>query len=125
MMLRLRASTVMTLPPKDRRERPGVDDVPRRGPAAPRRHDGEHHVLQPAYRVRVRRAHDPGAGGERVADMLAAQVEAVREAVDLERDPLLQRHLVDALQIEGVLGTPVDVAALRVAETADVGVAER
>src|SRR4051794_2902130 len=57
--------------------------------------------------------------------MLAAKVEAVREAVDLERDSFFERNFKHALQVQGVLRPPVDVAALRMAETTHVGVAQR
>ena len=80
--------------------------------AQPRRAvcDRERHVPEPAHRVRVGRADDLHAGSQRVADVLAAEVEAVGEAVDLERDPFLERDLEHALEVEGVLRPPVDVA---------------
>ena len=57
----------------------------------------------PAHRVRVGRADDLHAGAQRFAHVLAAEVEAVREAVDLERDSFLEGDLEYALQVEGVL----------------------
>ena len=65
----------------------------------------------PRDRVRVGRADDLDAGAQRVADVLAAQIEPEREAVDLERDPLLERDLEDPVEVERVLGPAVDVAA--------------
>jgi len=47
--------------------------------------------------------------------VLAAKVEAVGEAVDLECDTFLERDSEDPLQVEGVLRPPIDVAALWVA----------
>ena len=40
---------------------------------------------------------------ERLADVLAAEVEPGGEAVDLERDAVLERDLEDALEVERVL----------------------
>jgi hypothetical protein len=75
--------------------------------------------------VRVRRADDLHAGSERVADVLAAKVQAVGEAVDLERNSFLESDLEHALQVEGVLRPPVDVPALRMTEATHVGVVQR
>ena len=96
-----------------------------RRPAAARRRDRERHVLEPAHRVRVGRADDPHAGAQRVADVLAAQVEPVGQAVDLERDALLERDLEHALEVERVLRPAVDEPARRMAEAAHVRVAQR
>jgi DNA polymerase (family 10) len=52
--------------------------------------------------VGVRRADDPNPGGDRFADVLAAQVEAVGQAVDLQRDPGFQGDLEDALEVNGL-----------------------
>ena len=43
----------------------------------------------PAHRVGVGRADDPHAAGDRFGDVLAAQVEPGGQAVDLERDVVL------------------------------------
>ena len=80
---------------------------------------------EPASRVRVGRADDLHAGAQRVADVLAAEVEAGGEAVDLERDAVLERDLEDALEVEGVLRAAADEPARRVAEAAHVRVAQR
>jgi hypothetical protein len=55
--------------------------------------------------VSVGRADDPHSGAQSVADVLAAEVEPGREAVDLERDILLERELEDTLEVERVLGS--------------------
>ena len=57
--------------------------------------------------------------------MVAGQVEPGREAVDLERDAVRDRDLVDAVEVEGVLGTAADDAPLRVAEAAHRGMFQR
>ena len=62
---------------------------------------------------------------QRVADVLAAQVEAVGQPVDLDRDALLERDLEHALEVEGVLRPAADEPAGRVAEAAHVRVAQR
>ena len=62
---------------------------------------------------------------DRVADVLAAEVEPVRQPVDLDRDALLERDLVDALEVDGVLRAAADQPAGRVAEAAHVRVAQR
>jgi hypothetical protein len=61
--------------------------------------------------VRVGGADDLHAGAECVAHVLAPEVEAVGEAVDLQCDAVLERELVDALEIDGVLRAAVDQAA--------------
>ena len=58
--------------------------------------------------MRVGRADDLTPAAQRVADVLAAQVEPVGQPVDLERDALLERDLVDALEVDRVLGAAVD-----------------
>ena len=60
-----------SVPPRESVERPRVEHVGRRAPAAPRSRDGEAHVLQAAHRVRVGRARDRHAGADRVADVVA------------------------------------------------------
>ena len=67
-------------------------------PAAARRRDGELHVPEPARRVRVGRADDLHAGIDRLAHLLVAEVEPVGQAVRLDRDALLERHLERALE---------------------------
>ena len=62
---------------------------------------------------------------QRLADVLAAQVEAVGQAVDLDCDALLERDLEHAVEVQRVLGPAVDVAARGVAEAAHVRVAQR
>ena len=62
---------------------------------------------------------------QRVADVLAAEVEPGGEAVDLERDAVLERDLEHALEVERVLRPAVDEPARRVAEAAHVRVAQR
>ena len=57
--------------------------------------------------------------------MLAAQVEPGGQAVDLERDPVLERDLVHPLEVERVLRPAADEPARRMAEAAHVGVAQR
>jgi hypothetical protein len=71
------------------------------------------------------RAHDLDSGTQGVAHVFAAQVEAVGEAVHLERDVLLEGQLEHAVKVEGVLRATVDVAAFGVAQAAHVGVSER
>ena len=81
------------------------------GPAAPRGARPTSSMFpSPRDRVGVGRADDLDAGRERLADVLAAQVEPVRQAVDLERDALLERDLERALEVERVLGPAADVA---------------
>src|SRR2546421_9607672 len=75
--------------------------------------------------MRVGRADDLDTRFERAANVHAAEVEAVWESVHLERHVLLNSHLEDSLQLEGVLGSAVDVAALGMAQAAHVGVAKR
>ena len=75
--------------------------------------------------MRVGRADDLHAGAQRVANVLAAEVEPVGQAVDLERHAFLARDLVDPLEVERVLRPAVDDPALRVAEAAHVRVAQR
>ena len=70
-------------------ERAGVEQVGGRRAAAARGADGELHVGEALGAVRVGRADDPHAGRDRVADVLALEVEPVREAVDLERHAVL------------------------------------
>ena len=87
--------------------------------------DRVRHVLEPAHRVRVGRADDLYARPQRVADVLAAEVEPVGQAVDLEGDAQLEREAEQALQVDGVLRPAVDDPARRVAEAAHVRVAQR
>ena len=75
--------------------------------------------------MRVGRADDLNAGSQRLADVLATQIEAWGEAVDLDRDSLLERDLEDPLEVDRVLGTAVDIAAGRVAEATHVRVEQR
>ena len=56
--------------------------------------------------------------------MLAAKVQAVGKAVDLERDAFLDRDVIDAFEVDGVLRPAVDVPARRMAEAAHVRVAQ-
>src|SRR5581483_12051014 len=65
------------------------------------------------------------AGRERLSDVLAAQVEAVRQPVDLERDACRERELEDAVEVERVLRPAADVAALWMAEAAHVRAPQR
>ena len=62
---------------------------------------------------------------DRLPHVVAAQVEARGQAVDLDRDPLLERDLEHALEVERVLRPAVDDPALRVAEAAHVRVTQR
>src|SRR4051794_32421220 len=57
--------------------------------------------------------------------MLAAKIQTVGQAVDLERDALLQRDLKYPLQVERILRTPVDDPALRMTEATHVRIAQR
>src|SRR4051794_35481655 len=66
-------------------ERTRVDHIGRGRTPAPGRRDRVLHVLQAAGGVRVGRADQPDPGGERVADVFGAEVQAQREAVDLQR----------------------------------------
>jgi len=75
--------------------------------------------------VRIGRADDLQAGFQRVADVLAAQVESIGQAVDLERDPFLERDVENALEVERVLRPAVDEPALGMAEAAHMRVAQR
>ena len=43
------------------------------------------------------------AGAQRVADVLAAKIESGGQAVDLQRDPFLERDLEHALEVDRVL----------------------
>jgi hypothetical protein len=52
--------------------------------------------------------------------MRARQIEAVREAVDLDRETCLERHFEHLVQVEGVLGAVVEDPPLRMAETARI-----
>ena len=106
-------------------ERVRVEHLLRPCPAAPRGRDRERHVPEAADRVRVGRADDLQPGAQRVADVLAAQVEPGGQAVDLERDPLLERDRVDPLEVDGVLGPAADQPPRRMAEAAHVRVAQR
>src|SRR4051794_37677033 len=106
-------------------QRAGVHHLLRRGPAPPRGGHRELHVPQPAYRVGVGVAHDLEAGRDGFLDVLAAEIETVRQPVHLEGDALLERHLERALEVQLVLRAAADVAALGVAEAAHVGVPER
>ena len=56
--------------------------------------------------------------------MLTAEIQTRRQPVDLQRNPLLDRHLVDALQIDGVLGAPGEQSPRRMTEAVDVWVAQ-
>ena len=49
------------------------------------------------------------AGAQRLADVRPAEVEARGQAVDLDRDALLERDLEHALEVERVLRAPADV----------------
>src|SRR4051794_36234575 len=92
---------------EDRLQRLGVHDV---GGGRPTSAGGGHrqlHVPEPAHGMGVGGADDLHAGSKGVADVLAAKVEPVGEAVDLERDPFLERDLKDALEVESVLRPPV------------------
>jgi hypothetical protein len=57
--------------------------------------------------------------------VIAAKVEAVWEPVYLERDSFVERDVKHPLQVEGILRPPVADTALRMAEAAHVGVAQR
>src|SRR5438270_11370686 len=75
--------------------------------------------------MRVRGADDLHAGAQRLADMLAGEVEAVGKTVDLECDPFFECDLAHPLEVEGVLRPAVDVPALGVAEAPPRRVAKR
>src|SRR5207237_1054900 len=81
-----------------------------RGAAATGGVHGVGHVAEAAHRVRVRRADDAHACADGLTDVLAAEIEAVREAVDLERHARLERDLDRALEVERVLGPVPDQA---------------
>src|SRR5215211_118385 len=57
--------------------------------------------------------------------MLSAEIKAIGKAIDFERDSLLQRNFEYALQVQRILRTAVDIAALRVAEATHVRITER
>jgi len=101
------------------RERPGVEDVVSRGPAASRGRDGELHVPEPPHRVGVRRGDELYAGLDRAPRVFPREVEPVGEAVDLERDAVLEGDGEHLVQIERVRWTVVDDAPLGVAQAAD------
>ena len=82
------------------------------------------HVPQPGDRMRVGRTDDPRARLQGVAHVLAAEVQTRCQPIDLQCDPVLDRHLVDALQVDGVLGATGEQPPRRVAEAADVRVAQ-
>ena len=65
------------------------------------------------------------ARAQRVADVLAAKIESGGQAVDLQRDPVLERDGEHALEVERVLGPAGDEPARRMAEAAHVGIAQR
>src|SRR5438105_8282606 len=94
-------------------------------PPAPGCGDGESHVVEPANRVRVRRADDGHAGFDGETHLLVPQVEPVRQPVRLERDALGERDLEHALQHQRVGRPVVDDPSLRVAEAAHGGMAHR
>ena len=60
--------------------------------------------------MRVGRADDPTPAASASRTCSPLQVEPVRQAVDLERDAVLERDLEDALEVERVLGAAADVA---------------
>src|SRR6202020_2094148 len=105
-------------PIEDSVEWPGVDHLGGRRPAAPGRRHRERHVAQTADRMGVGRADDLHAGTQRVADVLAAEVEPVGEPVDLQGHALLECDLEHLVEVERVLGPAVDVAPLWMAEAA-------
>ena len=76
-------------------------------------------------RVRIRRADDLHPAAQRVADVLAAEVQAGREAVDLERDAALDRERVDAVQVQRVLRAAGDEPARRMAQAPHMRIAQR
>src|SRR4029453_1966403 len=68
--------------------------------------------------ARVVRATKRPPRAQRLADVLAAEVETGGEAVDLERHAGLPGDLEHALEVEGVLGAAVDEPARRVGQAA-------
>ena len=97
----------------------------RRCPAAARRVDRVRHVAEPAHRVRVGRADDLDARTQRIAHVLAAEVQSIGQAVHLQGDAQLEREAEQPLQVDGVLRPAIDDPAGRVAEAAHVRVAQR
>jgi hypothetical protein len=75
--------------------------------------------------VGIRRHHDRDAGLDAQPDVLALEVEAVGEPVDLERRSRLERDLDDALEVDRVRRPPSDEPPGRVAERAHGRVAQR
>src|SRR6478672_2652983 len=65
------------------------------------------------------------AGFDREPDMRVSQVDAVGQAVDLDRLPVAVRRLEYGLDVDRVRRPPADVAAGRMAERRDVRVLER
>ncbi len=93
--------------------------------AAPGRVHRERHVGEARTECASVEQAIADAGGERLADMDAAQVEAVGQPVHLERDTGRERRLERALEVERVLGAMPDQAPRRMAETAGCWVLHR